>query len=108
MKKLFFLFVLIAFASVSANAQEMKPDQKKMQHQKVAECYVMKDGKMYHAMAGKEMLMEKEVTLKNGEKIMPDGMCKMKDGKEMMLKNDECIDVMGRHHKSHLKHEKKV
>lgn len=66
----------------------------------------MKDGKMYHAMAGKEVLMEKEVTLKNGDKIMPDGMVKMKSGKEMMLKNDECIDMMGKFHKSHMEHHK--
>ncbi|WGQ09822.1 hypothetical protein QG516_25240 [Pedobacter gandavensis] len=107
MKKLLILLVVI-FAMTSVNAQVTKPMQKKTVQNKSMTCYVMKDGKMYHSMANKEMLMEKEVTLKNGDKIMPDGMVKMKDGKEMMLKNDECIDAKGNFHKSHMEHHKKA
>jgi hypothetical protein len=108
MKKLFFLLIAITFTSVLVNAQSTKPQQHKMQAKKNMECYVMKEGKMYHAMAGKEILIEKEIILKNGEKIMPNGMYKMKNGKEMQLKNDECIDLAGNFHRSHMKHRKEA
>ncbi|MEQ7801946.1 DUF6799 domain-containing protein [Pedobacter sp. ASV1-7] len=108
MKKLLIILVAVVFATASVNAQVNKPEQKKTNHSKSMSCYMMKDGKMYHSMAGKETLMEKEVILKNGEKIMPDGTYKLKNGKEMMLKNDECIDAMGEFHKSHKDHHKKA
>lgn len=107
MKKLLMILVAIVFATASVNAQVAKPEQKKSTQSKSMHCYMMKDGKMYHSMGGKETLMDKEVTLKNGEKIMPDGMCKMKGGKEMTLKNGECVDAMGVFHKSHMDHSKK-
>jgi len=108
MKKLLIILVAIVFATASVNAQVTKPEQKKTMQHKSMTCYVMKDGKMYHSMAGKKVLMDKEVTLKNGEKIMPDGMVKMKDGKEMTLKNGECIDEMGTYHKMHMERHKKA
>lgn len=108
MKRLLIVLVSILFASASVNAQVTKPMPKKNTQSKSMNCYVMKDGKMYHSVGGKKTLMDKEVTLKNGEKIMPDGVCKMKDGKEMTLKNDECIDAMGNFHKSHEYHHKKT
>jgi len=107
MKKLLMILVAIVFAAASVNAQVTKPEQKKTMHNKSMTCYLMKDGKMYHSMAGKDVLMDKEVTLKNGEKIMPDGMVKMKDGKEMTLKNGECVDEMGVHHTMHMARHKK-
>jgi hypothetical protein len=106
MKKLLIMFLAIIFTVGAVDAQVTKVGQKKQGNKNMA-CYVMKDGKMYHCMAGKETLMEKEVTLKNGEKIMPNGTCKMKDGKEMTLKNDECVDLNGKFHKSHEGHHKK-
>lgn len=108
MKRLYFFIVAVFFTAASLNAQVAKTSQEKTQNKEKAECYLMKDGKMYHVMGGKEMLLEKEVTLKNGEVIMPNGMCKMKDGEEMMLNNGECVDHMGVFHKSHMKHAKKV
>lgn len=108
MKKLLIILVAIVFATASVNAQVAKPEHKKSNHNKSMSCYVMQDGKMYHSMGNKETLLEKEVTLKNGEKIMPDGLVKMKDGKEMTLKNDECVDAMGNFHKSHKDHHKKA
>jgi len=103
MKKVLIILVAMVFATVSVNAQVTKPEQKKATFHKNMTCYMMKDGKMYHSMGGKETLMEKEMTLKNGEKVMPDGVCKMKDGKQIQLKNHECIDEMGKIHRNYHK-----
>lgn len=108
MKKLIIILVAITFATTSVNAQVTKPVHKKTDHNKSMFCYMMKDGKMYHSIGGKETLMDKELTLKNGKKIMPDGICKMNDGKEITLKNGECVDAMGNFHPSHKNHHKKV
>lgn len=113
MKKLVFLLITVVFATITLNvspvkAQQHKTAHKKVMHKKMMECYTMKDGKMYHMSGDKEMLLEKEITLKNGDIVMPDGIVKMKDGKEMQLKNEECIDVKGVFHKSHMEHPKKM
>ena len=60
------------------------------------ETYEMKDGKMYYLKAGKESLMSKEVTLKNGTVIMTNGVYKMKNGKEVKLTNGESLDENGK------------
>jgi hypothetical protein len=69
---------------------EMKHD---MKHEG---CMVMKDGKMMVMKGSNWMPMEKEMTCKNGEKVMTDGTVMKKDGKKMMLKEGEGIDMDGK------------
>ncbi|MEO8146042.1 MAG: DUF6799 domain-containing protein [Bacteroidia bacterium] len=58
-------------------------------------CCMMKNSKMVCIKDGKEMTMDKEMTMKNGTKCMPDGSCIGKDGKKMMMKNGDCCDMAG-------------
>ena len=62
---------------------------------KMKDCCMMKDGKMMKMESGKMMLMEKEMTMKNGTVCKPNGECMTKDGKKMMIKEGECIDMNG-------------
>ena len=55
----------------------------------------MKDGKMTTMVDGKDVVMDKEVTMKNGMKCMPDGTCIDKDGKKIKMKNGQCYDMNG-------------
>ncbi len=50
---------------------------------------MMHDGKMEMSKKGKTMPMEKEMTMGNGTVVMTDGICKMKDGKTMTMKEGE-------------------
>lgn len=69
----------------------------KTKQQKNMDCCLMKNGK--------EAVIEKDMKLKNGGVVSPDGTCKMKGGKTMKLKEGECCDMMGkiRLHASHAK-----
>ena len=60
------------------------------------DCMMMKDGKMMVMKGGKWMAMDREITFKNGEKVMSDGTVVKKDGKKMMLKEGEGIDMDGK------------
>lgn len=102
MKKLLLIPVLLCFLTSGIMAQDstMKKPQQKMekQHQMISECCMMKDGKMMHYKDGKETEIMKEMNM-GGVKVMPNGTCKMKNGKTVMLKEGECCDRKGVVHK---------
>ena len=66
------------------------------QEKKMKDGVMMKDGKMWVTQEGKTTAMDKEMTLKNGTKVMPDGSYVTKDGKKMKLANGESIDKEGK------------
>jgi len=98
MKK--FLLPLLALLMVTAGAKaqvgKQKPAGQKVEKQKqmVSECCLMQKGKMVHYKDGKQTPIVKEMDI-NGMKVMPDGTCKMKNGKTMKLKEGECCDEKG-------------
>ena len=49
------------------------------------DCIMMKDGKMMVMKGGKSMVMDKEMMMSNGSKVMPNGEVMTKGGKTMML-----------------------
>jgi hypothetical protein len=93
MKKLFFAVAL--FISLGTMAQDAKMDDSKMDH-KMKDCVMMKDGKMMTMMDGKTMMMDKDMTLKDGTMVMTSGMYKNKKGKTMQLKEGECLTMDGK------------
>src|SRR5579862_2917818 len=93
MKKL--LLAVAIFCSLGAMAQDSKMDDAKMDH-KMKDCVMMKDGKMMTMMDGKTMVMDKDMTLKNGTVVMTNGMVKTKKGKTMQLKDGESLDMNGK------------
>lgn len=103
MKKI--LIVLFATAlSCSAMAQsKMAEEQVKMES-----CVMMKGGKMMCTMDGKTTPMTKTMTMKNGTKVMADGMVKMKNGKSMMLKDGQSVMMSGKVDKMPMKEHMKM
>ncbi|MGZ3840130.1 MAG: D-lyxose/D-mannose family sugar isomerase [Flavisolibacter sp.] len=89
MKKLFLLFAIVTLA-FSAQAQQKKMHQKKME-----DCVMMKDGKMMQSKDGNMMDMTQDMTMKNGTMVMTDGTVKMKSGKTMKLKEGDCVMMSG-------------
>jgi hypothetical protein len=78
------------------------------------DCVHMKDGKMMMMKDGKEMPMEKEMTMKDGSKVMTDGTHMSKDGKKMSLSDGDMVMMDGtmkkggmKEHKEHKEGEKK-
>ncbi|MFZ6024020.1 MAG: DUF6799 domain-containing protein [Bacteroidota bacterium] len=61
----------------------------------------MKNGKMYHSMNGKEMMMQNQMTMHNGTVMHPDGSYQLKNGKQRQLQNGHCMDMNGRRYNSH-------
>jgi hypothetical protein len=100
MKKGLVTVLAVLLISVAGICQQ--PDSKKEVTQKkenfgITECCRMKGGKMYHYDHGKEMAITKEMEWK-GMKMMPDGTCKMSDGKTVKMKEGQCCDSKGKLH----------
>ena len=53
----------------------------------------MENGKMMMVVDGKTVVMDKQMTTKNGAIVMMDGTVKRKDGKTVKMKNGECMDM---------------
>lgn len=56
---------------------------------------MMQGGRVLLIKEGKSILLDKELTLSNGAKVMPDGTVTMKDGKKMMMKEGEMMSMDG-------------
>ncbi len=82
MKKIFLLSLAILFA-FGLYAQE-KPDG-----------VIMKDGKMMVVKDGKISVMDKDLLLSNGTKIMSNGTIVKKDGSKIMMKEGDYKDMSG-------------
>lgn len=57
---------------------------------------MMKDGKMMVMKGGKSMMMEEDMTLSDGTKVMKDGTMTMKDGTTKMMKEGEMCTMDGK------------
>lgn len=87
-----FVFLLLTALSFTAgNAFAQAKSGTKMTH----DYCMMKDGKMMLMKSGAMMPMTKNMTMKNGTKVMTDGECIMKDGTKMKMKEGECMDMNG-------------
>jgi len=93
--------ILIVASALSSGvfAQEHKMEDMDKKEQKMdmkKDHVMMMDGKMKMVKDGKEMPMEKEMTMGNGTKVMADGMCTKKDGTTMTMKNGDMMDMDGK------------
>lgn len=100
MKKLMTFIVAGLFTTVSF-AQDHKADNKSMKKSdatmatKKHECYMMKDGVVFHCMGEKSEAPKTDVKLSNGTVISTNGMVTMKDGNTKKLENGQCVSMMG-------------
>jgi hypothetical protein len=62
---------------------------------KSKDCVHMKDGKMMMMKEGKEMPMDKDMTMTDGSKVTTDGSHVMKDGTKMKLKDGDMVMMDG-------------
>lgn len=89
--------VLSYGAFAQAQTAEPKKMEKGMNHQRRhADGVMMQNGKMMMVKAQKMTAMESELTLSNGTKIMTDGSYTTANGTNMMLKEGQHMDMMGK------------
>jgi hypothetical protein len=89
------LFVMLCLTSGTALAQN-KVVPNKLEVTRVADVYMMKDGKMQHLKDGNITRMEKSVTLANGTKVKCNGKYALADGSKGKLQEGNCIDNAGK------------
>ncbi|MBY0347370.1 MAG: hypothetical protein GTN67_00920 [Hydrotalea flava] len=101
MKKMLLVSMSLIILTGTIVAQSQQVEQKKHQNAVMKnEHLVMKDGKILHNMDGKEMQMQNDMTLKNGTIIKPDGSYHLKNGKQLHLRDGQCMDMNGRKYRS--------
>jgi hypothetical protein len=89
---MFVSLLLIAVSVITTNVFA----QTKVKTAMMKDCCMMKDGKMMQMKSGKMMPMDKDMTMKNGTKVMTNGDCIMKNGEKMTMKEGECMDMNGK------------
>jgi hypothetical protein len=97
MKKLIALIVVVFFTTAGfaqENKMETKPETK-TSTKSAHECYMMKEGAVYHCTGDNQSMMKTDATLKNGTVITRDGTVRMKDGSTQKLENGQCVSLMG-------------
>ncbi len=90
------LMLVMGLTTTSSFAQNHSKKHKEKNCCTMADCCVMKDGKMMMMKDGKMTPMDKDMTMKNGAKCTTNGECIMKDGKKMMMKDGQCMDMEGK------------
>lgn len=102
MKKFLLAAMSIVLLTTAAFAQQTPTGNANQQGSTVNdEHLIMKDGKMYHSLNGKEMMMDNQMTLQNNTIMHSDGFYQLQNGKKHQLRNGQCMDMHGRKYRSH-------
>lgn len=72
-----------------------KINNQKTTYKSFSDGIMMKNGKMMMVKNGKSTLLDQEMSMDNGTKVMPDGTMMKKDGKKMMMKEGQHMDMSG-------------
>jgi hypothetical protein len=99
-------FSMCLFAQTDSTKNKMNQDDKnhhkvirQTNHQRTYRSFTdgitMKNGKMMMVKEGKLTMMDYEMTMGNGMKVMPNGTIIKKDGTKIMLEEGQHIDMMG-------------
>lgn len=109
MKKILLAAMSIVLLTTACIAQVQQGDNKNQQSAIVKdEHLLMKDGKMFHNMNGKEMMMQNQMTMQNGTVMNTDGSYQPKTGKQHQLRNGQCMDMNGNKYRSHQMFQKRM
>lgn len=102
MKMLLFVPMSVLLLTGTALFTQAQSQEQKSQQESVIknEHLLMKNGKMFHTMDGKEMQMQNQMTMKNGIMISPDGRYTLNNGKQRSLRNGQCMDMNGNRYRS--------
>ena len=102
MKKILLAAMSIVSLTTASIAQQQQGESKSQQITAVNdEHLLMKNGKMFHNMNGKEMMMQNQMTMRNGTVMNADGSFQLKNGKQRHLSNGQCMDMNGKKYRSH-------
>jgi hypothetical protein len=102
MKKILLATMSIVLLTTASFAQQAPLGNANQQASTVNdEHLIMKDGKMYHSVNGKEMMMETPMTLHNSTVMHSDGSYQFQNGKKRQLRNGQCMDMNGKKYRSH-------
>lgn len=100
MKKIILVSMLFPFLFISdlVNAQNQPQTNKTQQNTSAAknEFLIMKGGKVYHTVNGKQAALDSKMRMNDGTIVNPDGTCKLINGKEEKFHNGECMDMTGK------------
>lgn len=94
-KYIYFIFYYFFAMALGISSNELKA-QIDTGEVKMLDCCMMKDGKMRHVKSGKMEILERDMTMKNGTKCMANGECVTLEGEKLMMKEGECMDMLGR------------
>jgi opacity protein-like surface antigen len=109
MKKILLAAMSIVFLTTASFAQQASTVNANQQGLTVNdEHLIMKNGKMYHSLNGKEMIMENPMTLHNSTVMHSDGSYQLKNGKNRQLRNGHCMDMNGKKYRSHQMYQKSM
>lgn len=102
MKKILLAAMSIVLLATATIAQQAPTGNANQQGSTVNdEHLIMKDGKMYHSMNGKEMMMDNQMTLQNNTIMHSDGSYQLQNGKKRQLRNGQCMGMNGKKYRSH-------
>ena len=105
MKKVVVFLVFVVFATISLTAQER--DRDRIQDQDRTNL-TMVNGEMLQLRDRAEIRVRERITLNDGTVVSPNGNYTTKDGKQLKLKNGECLDGDGVKYRNEYQYRDKV
>lgn len=105
MKKVVVFLVFVVFATISLTAQER--DRDRIQNQDRTNL-TMVNGEMLQLRDRAEIRVRERITLNDGTVVSPNGNYTTKDGKQLKLKNGECLDGDGVKYRNEYQYRYKV
>ena len=99
MKKLIAILAVVAIAGTIAAqnqpAAPVSPAPKQAELKKVHEMWIVRMGKVMNFKDGVLTPLEKQMTMKNGTVVRPNGLLTMKDGSTYQMQDGERLDMEG-------------
>lgn len=92
--RIFWLF-LFGAAGYMATAQDQQRDRLR-----IHDHLMVRDGKMLQVRDGQEAAVTSPLILNNGATVNPDGTVRMRNGKQLRLRDGECLDMDGNRYAS--------
>jgi hypothetical protein len=92
MKKSLLLLVPVMLLAITVPAQERDANR---EQSRVQEYLLFQDGKLYQVNGRTQQMLQERRTFSNGSMVDPDGTYRMQNGKQLRLRNGECLGVDG-------------
>lgn len=94
---LVFMFLFIVAGTIMAQDQDRQQDREQI-HQE--EHFMLKDGQMMQFKEGEQAPLQNSFTLRNGTIVNPDGSYQLRNGRQLRLRDGECLAMDGKKYRS--------